>query len=252
MLVIGVDAASHNIIEPNHDSLPNMSRLMGEGSYMRIKLEEPPLSAPLWCSMFSGKTPDEHRHTNFVIKGAVQKRSNIKVEFIWDVLHKQGVDVRVLQVPFVYPPYNFRCDFLPIKNGLSTELADMERDMDRITEKSLEVLRQNPDLFIVVYNMLDKLSHFHWGEPMILDWYMKIDNIIGRLVKHDEKIIIVSDHGFCSWDESNTHTLPRKNAHGRKIRGDHSDTSVAILRGLEYDIRRPQDIFFAIKKEFVR
>jgi predicted AlkP superfamily phosphohydrolase/phosphomutase len=70
--------------------------------------------------MFSGKKPEEHGHEKFVIDDRLVRREDIKVEFIWDILHKKGLNVQVLNVPFVVPPYSFGVDFQPIGFGLPT------------------------------------------------------------------------------------------------------------------------------------
>jgi predicted AlkP superfamily phosphohydrolase/phosphomutase len=250
MIIIGVDAASHNVIEPNLDKLPNISGLIREGSYRRIKLKEKPLSISVWCSIFSGKMPDEHKHTDFMKDAVMKKRNEMDMDFVWDILCSNGIDVRAMQIPIFFPPYNFRCEFVPLKNGLSPDISDLEEDFERITDDSCRMLERKPDLFIVVYTMLDRLSHFHWGEPLILEWYRKIDSAIGRLAAYDNKVLIVSDHGFCSWKESKTNTLKRFTPSGREVKGDHSDISIVIERGVDFGITKPQDVFFAIMKEF--
>ena len=51
--------------------------------------------------------------------GAV-KRGDIKVDFIWDILHEKGEKVKALNVPFVVPPYSFGVNFKPVGFGLPT------------------------------------------------------------------------------------------------------------------------------------
>ena len=43
MIIIGIDAASHNMIEPNLEKLPNLAMLIKEGYYRKIKLREDPI-----------------------------------------------------------------------------------------------------------------------------------------------------------------------------------------------------------------
>ena len=251
MLIIGVDGATDSVIKSNLDRLPNIKKLINENPYKKKLLKEPPLSASIWCSIFSGKTINEHKHTNYVVDGVPQTREDVKVDFIWDILAKEDVDIKALQVPFVYPPYNFNCDFKPIKNSFFTEISDLEEDLINLTKKSIQILKEKPDVFIVVFTMLDRLSHFHWGEPIILEWYEKIDEKIGKLLKYDDKVIIISDHGFCNWEESKVHTLRRRDSSGRVIKGDHSQESIIIIKNIKYNIEKPQDIFYCIKEECI-
>ena len=250
MLIIGIDGATDSVIKSNLDRLPNIKKLIEENSYKKIQLKEPPLSASIWCSMFSGKKAEEHKHTSYIVEGVPQTREDIKVDFIWDILTEEGLNIKALQVPFVYPPYNFNCDFKPINNSFFTEISDLEHDLNNLIKTSISILKEKPDLFIVVFTMLDRLSHFYWGEPIILRWYEKIDNEIGRLLQYDEKVMVVSDHGFCSWDESKFHTLRKRNSNRREIKGDHNQEMILITKNIGYKNERPQDVFYCIKKEF--
>lgn len=249
MLIIGLDGATWKIIKPNLSKLPTFNKLCKECNHKTITINDSLISASVWCSMFSGKPEEEHNHTNFIIDNIVQERKHIKVDFIWDILSKKGVDVRALSIPIVYPPYNFNCDFVPIRNGLSQELSDIEIDLTRTTMKSLEILKQKPTVFIVVYNMIDKISHLHWGKKILLDFYEKIDKALKQLIEFDDKIIIISDHGFCSWEESKVPTLAKKTPKGKMIKGDHHPEAILITKNINQEINKPEDLFFAIQKE---
>jgi predicted AlkP superfamily phosphohydrolase/phosphomutase len=159
--VLGIDAATWTIIRPNLDSLPNFKKLTQIGRSKEPVLKEKPISASVWCGMFSGKTPEEHGHGSFVAGGKLVRRGDIKVEFIWDILHREGKKVRVLNVPFVVPPYSFGVDFKPVGFGLPTTEKAWQEEMERVTEKTKELLAQKPDLLISVYTLLDRMQHFH-------------------------------------------------------------------------------------------
>lgn len=251
LLVIGVDAAAWSIIKPNLTQLKNFKKLMSSplGYYDTINLKEPPKSASVWCSMFSGKTPKQHKHLDFHKNGEPISRDDINVKFIWDILDS-GYVIRALQIPFVFPPYNFNCSYKPPSYGLITDLKEMEENLKNKYKLSLKILRQNPDIFIVVFTCLDQLSHFYWSTPLILKWYRKIDSIIGKLIRYANKAIIISDHGFCDWKKSKINTLPRYTKSGREIKGDHSPEAIIITKNIKYRIKKPQDVFYYIKKEF--
>jgi len=205
--------------------------------------------------MFSGKSPDEHGHENFVVGDRLVKREDIKVEFIWDILHREGRKVRVLNVPFVVPPYSFQVDFKPVGFGLPTNEEEWAEELDRVTEKTKELLAEAPDLLISVYTLLDRIQHFHWGEECILDWYAKLDRKIGELVfdtgfldERQNKLIVISDHGFCSFGEAKIQTLPQESEYG-ELKGDHHENALVITVNLGYEIEKPQDVTFAIRAE---
>ena len=252
LMVIGIDAADWKMIKPNLKELPNFAALMKAGSFKTITVpdKEAILSPPIWCSMFSGKTQKEHGHKKYVVNNKLQTREDIKVDFIWDVLDKKGIETVALQVPFVMPPYNFNCDYKPVGYGACYDLNELAEDTDAIFFKSLEILKKKkPKVFIVVFSALDRIQHFHWGEPLVLSWYQKMDKILGVLRNYTEKLIIISDHGFCGIGEARAKTLPEKNEKGEKLKGDHYEKAILITKNINYDIKEHKDVFQAILAE---
>ncbi|MCD6230837.1 MAG: alkaline phosphatase family protein [Dehalococcoidia bacterium] len=254
ILVLGIDAATWTVIKPNLGNLPSFKKLTQIGKSKTIVLQETPLSAPIWCGMFCGKMPSEHKHESYVVDGNIVKREDIKVDFIWDVLHREGKDVKVLNVPFVVPPYSFGVDFKPVGFGLPTNDKEWQEELERVTEKTKELLSQKPDVIISVYTLLDRIQHFHWGEDCVLEWYQKVDKKIGELLldtgfleNKANRLIIISDHGFCSFGEAKVQTLPEQTKQG-KLKGDHHENALLITVNVDYDINRPQDVFFAVKE----
>lgn len=246
LLTIGIDGATWKVIEPNLDKLPNFKKLMEEGNYKSIFVKDDiVISAAVWCTIFSGKTTQEHNHRKFVVDNKLQTRKDVKVDFVWDILNRDH-DIRVLQVPFVAPPYNFNTDYKPVGYGVSSDLKELEEDTEKLFRKSIEVLKENPEIFMVVFGALDRVQHFHWGEPILLDWYKKVDEIIGELSKYGEKIIIISDHGFCSRGKAKVQTLPDKNDKGEPLKGDHHEEAILITKNINYPIKDHKDIFSAI------
>ncbi len=250
MLVIGIDAATWDVIKPNIDSLPNLKKLIEEGESKTIELNQKPWSPSVWCSMFTGKMPEEHQHHDFVKDGEIVVREDIDVEFIWDLLDKKGISVKALNVPFIVPPYNFNLEFEPVANGVPVENHELLEEIEKVTEKSLSVLKEEkPEVFILVYTALDKLSHLHWGEPILLEYYRKVDEVVGKLLPYDEEVIVISDHGFCDYDKAPIRTLPKRTPKG-EIKGDHHPDAVLITKNINYDINQPMDVFFAVKDKY--
>jgi len=252
LMVVGIDAATWQIIKPNRAKLPAFDKLMKKGQFKTLTVpdKEEILSPPIWCSMFSGKTQKEHGHQKYVVNDKLQTREDIKVDFAWDILDRKKIKVVALQIPFVMPPYNFNCDYQPVGYGASYDLNELAEDTDKIFFKSLEIIRKKkPTVFIVVFTALDRIQHFHWGEPLVLFWYQKMDEILGVLDEQTEKLIIISDHGFCGLGEARTRTLPAVNERGEKLKGDHHQDAILITRGIKYNIKKQKDLFEAILKE---
>jgi predicted AlkP superfamily phosphohydrolase/phosphomutase len=251
LLVIGVDGATWRVIEPHLDELPNFKRLREQGKYKTVTLSEDSavISPAIWCSMFSGTPFKEHGHSKYAKDGKVVKREDIPVKFCWEELDSK-CSIRVLQVPFIVPPVNWKVDYTPVGFGVSKDENELDQDTDGIMFKSLEILKQKPDCFIVVFNALDRISHFHWGEPLLVSWYKKIDKAIGMLEKYGEKLIVVSDHGFCSFGEARVKTLPEVTSTGAKLKGDHHEEAILITRGIDpARINRPEDVYKVIMEE---
>ena len=252
--VLGIDAATWSIITPNLHKLRNFKRLIEVGRGKELILKEKPISASVWCGMFSGKLPEEHKHETYVVNGEIVKREDIKVDFIWDVLAREGKKVKALNVPFVVPPYSFGVNFKPIGFGLPTNEREWNEELEGVTEKTKELLAEKPDLLISVYTLLDRIQHFHWGEDYVVEWYKRMDDKIGELIfdtgflgEEDNKLIVISDHGFCSFGEAKVQTLPEYTKEVEfNLKGDHHENAFLITVNVDYEIERPQDVFFAI------
>lgn len=254
IFVLGIDAATWTVIRPNLDKLQNFRRLCNIGKSKELILREKPVSAPVWCGMFCGKTLEEHGHESYVVGGDIVKREDIKVDFIWDILHREGREAKALNVPFVVPPYSFGVDFKPVGFGLPTNEREWQEELERVTGKTKELLAGRPDLLISVYTLLDRIQHFHWGESCVVEWYKKLDDRIGELLfdsgffdNEDNKLIVISDHGFCSFGEAKIQTLPQETEQGT-LKGDHHENAFLVTVNVGYEINRPQDVFYAIRQ----
>ncbi|MCL5318929.1 MAG: alkaline phosphatase family protein [Thaumarchaeota archaeon] len=204
--------------------------------------------------MFSGKLFEEHGHESYMANDKIVRREDLNVKFIWDYLQAEGKDARALNVPFVVPPYSFRVDFKPVGFGLPSNEKEWTEELEKVTEHTKKLLEQRPHLLIAVYTLLDRVQHFHWGEDCVIDWYERVDQKLGELLfdtgfleDQNNQLIIMSDHGFCSFGEAKVRTLPEKTQYG-VLKGDHSEKAVLITVNVNYEINRPQDVFFAIKR----
>lgn len=256
IFVLGIDAATWVVVKPNLAVLPSFKRLTELGQARELILKEKPVSPSIWCGMFSGKTLEEHGHEDFVREGRLVKREDIKVDFIWDILEREGKKVKALNVPFVVPPYSFRVDFKPVGFGLPTSEKEWQEELERVSLKAKELMAEKLDVLIVVYTLLDRIQHFHWGEDCVLEWYRKLDRKMGELLlatgflnERQNKLIVISDHGFCSFGEAKVQTLPLKSEWG-ELKGDHHENALLITANIDYPVERPQDVFFALRKEF--
>jgi predicted AlkP superfamily phosphohydrolase/phosphomutase len=252
IFVLGIDAATWTVIRPNLDKLSTFKKLCGIGKCRDLVVKQELMSASIWCGMFCGKTPEEHGHHSYAVDGNIVKREDIKVDFVWDILDREGKKVKALNIPFIVPPYSFNVDFKPVGFGLPTNEKEWGQELEKVTEKTKEILGERADVLISVYTLLDRVQHFHWGEDCVLEWYRKLDGKMGQLLfdtafleEKDNRLIVISDHGFCSFGEAKVQTLPEQTEHG-KLKGDHHENALLITVNVDYEINRPQDVLHAI------
>jgi predicted AlkP superfamily phosphohydrolase/phosphomutase len=114
VLVIGLDGATFNVIKPllKEGRLPNLKRLVEEGSHGNLVSTTPPLSPVAWTSFITGSNPEKHGIYDFLMRkgneGYTVKFSNggdRKVKPIWEIINKTGGElVGIVNVPMSYPP----------------------------------------------------------------------------------------------------------------------------------------------------
>jgi len=253
MMVIGLDGATWKVIEPNLDKLPTFRMLKEQWDCSTLWLKPHPTlpslswlhSAPLWTSMFSGIEPEKHKHLNFVRArdGKLLTRKDVPVKFVWDVLSAKGYSCVALNVPFVIPPYSYNTCFKPTLFSLTLEEDEWELEVKEIFDACVEALKKSPDLFIVVFNLLDRVGHLHYGEPVVLEWYIKMDSYLGELIKYDEKVLICSDHGFDYWDNVEVRTTKPRQYKDTIKKGDHDTDAIIITNCGVHPITKPTDIY---------
>jgi predicted AlkP superfamily phosphohydrolase/phosphomutase len=110
VLVLGLDGASLKIIGPmvSKGRLPNIAKLMSEGSSGILESTLPPVTIPAWVSMFTGKNPGKLGVFDLL------KRNGYGVEPngycycgnapIWQILNMYDISTGVLNLPGTYPP----------------------------------------------------------------------------------------------------------------------------------------------------
>lgn len=112
VFVIGMDGATFDIIDPMiaEGRLPNLARLMKEGSYGVLESSIPPLSPTAWSSFMTGTNPAKHGILDFFGR---QKNSYMadfynastrETKAIWSIASEYNRKVGVINVPSTYPP----------------------------------------------------------------------------------------------------------------------------------------------------
>ena len=114
VFVFGIDGAPPELIFDRWiDELPNIKKLMDNGTHAKMNSTIPPSTIMAWNSMMSGKNPGEFDVYSYTTKdeeGKMQLTTskNFKCERVWDTISKEGKKSIVLNVPLTYPikPFN--------------------------------------------------------------------------------------------------------------------------------------------------
>ncbi len=123
LVMIGLDGGTFKIIDPliEQGKLPNLARLIKEGTRTILKSTIPPLTAPAWVSLMTGVNPGKHGlfHFRKLEKITYNTPFNPKPKetydlmhsryytgkTIWDIFGKMGLKVSVLMMPMTYPAW---------------------------------------------------------------------------------------------------------------------------------------------------
>jgi tetratricopeptide (TPR) repeat protein len=103
LLVVGLDGADWNIIDPllARGEMPNLARLMERGSRARLLSFQPMLSPVLWTTIATGVRPEKHGILDFVAINtetgeAIPVTSNLrKAPAFWNLVSEAGLRVGV-------------------------------------------------------------------------------------------------------------------------------------------------------------
>jgi predicted AlkP superfamily phosphohydrolase/phosphomutase len=110
--VLGLDGATFDLIAPwvSRGELPNMKRLMDEGSHGSLMSALPAHSAPSWSSFITGKNPGKHGIFDFSehVDGSYEVKfvnaSRRQGMSIWATASRYDKKVAVVNVPMTFPP----------------------------------------------------------------------------------------------------------------------------------------------------
>jgi len=110
--VFGLDGITFALLQPWLDEgrLPNLARLIAEGTSAYLRSTIPPVSASAWASFATGTNPGQHGLVDFTYPatdGYELKVSNSHTRAIpalWDIVGQAGGKVGVVSMPMTYPP----------------------------------------------------------------------------------------------------------------------------------------------------
>ncbi len=203
VIVLGIDGATLDLLLPwvEQGKLPNLGRVLHEGTHGVLRSTIPPYSAQAWVSMMTGRNPAKHGVLDFFEQGsgptqhAFISSTLISGEAIWDTLGRHGKRVGMVNVPLTYPPmpvngymvsgfmtpkgredYTYpaglRDEILSVTGQYdpdpwdlmtAQDLDSFQRWMDIAEQAATYLHDQHPvDVYVNVIQALDQLQHSFW------------------------------------------------------------------------------------------
>ncbi len=144
LVIIGLDGATFDLIHPwiAAGDLPNLQRLMAEGSWGPLESVVHPFTAQAWTSLVTGTQQGKHRVFDFWERDfntygfRLMNASHRALPALWNLLSQAGKDVIVVNVPQTYPPEPVRGVMVSGRDtpGLSTTYTyppELKLELDR-------------------------------------------------------------------------------------------------------------------------
>jgi predicted AlkP superfamily phosphohydrolase/phosphomutase len=110
LLVFGLDGATFDLIRPwvAQGFLPNLGRLLKNGTAGDLNSTLPPVTSPAWPSFMTGMNPGKHNVFDFIRPDAgdftLVNATSIRAPTIWEIASEAGLRVGAINVPVTYPP----------------------------------------------------------------------------------------------------------------------------------------------------
>lgn len=213
VLVLGLDGASFDIIEPmvSQGRLPNLERLIAEGSSGVLESTVPPVTIPAWVSMATGKNPGRLGVFDLLKRDGYGVEPNGYCYYgqapLWHILNAYGIRTGVMNLPGTYPPeevdgFMVTGMMTPSKRSPFSYPANLAADLDatvlqyeldirqwqyfdeghfikdvyKVTGKrgrAAEYLIESIpcDFYMIVFTSSDRLQHVLWGKREVIEAY---------------------------------------------------------------------------------
>ena len=112
LFILGLDGATFDLIKPwaREGKLPNLARLLEEGSHAVLHSTMPPVSPPAWASFATGKNPGRHGILAFTrvdpttYEVAFENSRSVRGKTFWRIASEAGKRVGAVNIPMTFPP----------------------------------------------------------------------------------------------------------------------------------------------------
>ena len=157
VLVVGLDGGSPHLVQQWRDSLPNLSKLMEEGSSGTLRSVIPPRSVPAWYCFATGMNPAKIGVFGFSqrLPGTYDYTfanfSFCQAPPFWEWLNRHGISTSVVHMPGTFPPRPVKGSLLsgwpaPLNSGnlVYSYPPEQCREVDRLLGQPFEFLSPLP------------------------------------------------------------------------------------------------------------
>ena len=147
VVMIGLDGLNPDLVYQWKGELPNLSKLMEEGIYGKIKSTVPPITPQAWSCILTGKNPGHFGYWDFTYRDdysygqseLVNSRvRDERVDTIYEILSGYNKKVAIINVPVTYPPpeipggYSISSFMTPSLNKEFTHPASLKKKIEKI------------------------------------------------------------------------------------------------------------------------
>jgi len=200
-VMIGWDGATFDLLRPwvEQGLLPNLAKVLAQGSARRLRSIIPPISPAAWASIMTGMNPGKHGIMDFQEfnpSDYVSQQPNLinsthlAGTTILDIMSERGLRVCSLQIPMTYPAwpvnglllagvpnpddsigytYPSDRDFGPLRPSkmrrqmtYAEVLENCTFHIKKLTDIFLEVVSEKYDYYTIYYRECDDFHHLYW------------------------------------------------------------------------------------------
>jgi predicted AlkP superfamily phosphohydrolase/phosphomutase len=201
LIILGFDGLEPFLLEKWRKELPNFSKLIDKGIYLKMESSRPAESPPAWTSMYTGTNPGKHGIFGFGKRMGDSydlipiTATDVKMKSLWRILSEQGKKVCVINVPltfpaeevngilvsgrpipskksnFVYPKtvrkklmeWNYQPIIKTDSSDKEQHLEEIKKVRESIFETGLRLFEEADwDFFMLVLTSTDDIGHFFW------------------------------------------------------------------------------------------
>jgi len=196
IFIIGLDGGTWDILKPLMEEgvMPNLSKLVNEGTSGILKSTIPPVTAPAWASFQTGVNPGKHGIYEFnqykpgSYRTFFVSSNNIKEETIWQRLSKHRKKIISVNVPLTYPPRKINGYMI---TGMLT--PGIKSNFTYPPELAKEILKIEKN-----YTIITTQQYFNvWG----------LEKFINKLIKTEKKRLKITRYliNKYEWDLAMVH-----------------------------------------------